>query len=187
MPFAKISFLKAGFIVIILGSFLSCKENESIVKGIIKKDVLLNKSQEEIDTHFFIVTSNVAESIITKSQLAQKKALKNTVRQISRVIENNQNLLLLDIHKESLKKLILTTEANLTVQNDDLNKLIDTADENFDKAYINSIIKSLSEQIKNFESISNETQDTSILKLVLYYLPKQYELLRQANKIQTNL
>lgn len=119
--------------------------------------------------------------------MAQHKGLKSTVREISKIIENNQNLLLLDFNNEALKKLIITTEVNSAVANDDLYKLIDTVDKNFDKACINSIIESLSEQINMFESISKKTQDTSILKLVLYYLPKQYELLRQAKKIQTNL
>ena len=187
MPFSKISLLKTGFIMIILGSFLSCKKSEPSEKATNEKDVLLKKNKEEIDAYFFIATSNVSKSIIAKSQLAQHKGLKNKVKEISKVIENNQNLLLEEVNKGALEKLIITTEVNSTVANDDLYELIDTADVNFDKAFIDSIIKSLSQQIKMFESVSKETQDTSILKLVLYYLPKQYELLRQANKIQTNL
>ncbi|MDR7211954.1 DUF4142 domain-containing protein [Flavobacterium piscis] len=187
MPLSNTSFLKTGFIVIILGSFLSCKKNEPIEKTTTKKDVLTKNSKEEKEAYFFIAASNVTKSIIAKSQLAQHKSLKNSVREISTIIENNQNLLLQEINKEALKKLIITTEVSSTVANDDLYNLIDTVNVKFDKAYISSIVKSLSEQIKLFESIAKETQDASILKLVLYYLPKQYELLREAKKIQTNL
>ena len=173
--------------MIILGSFLSCKKNEPIEKATTKKNVLTKNSKEEKEAYFFIATSNVTKSLIAKSQLAQHKSLKNTVKEISTIIENNQNLLLHEINKEALKKLIITTEVNSNVANDDLYNLIDTTDVDFDKAYIDSIIKSLSEQIKLFESISEETQDASILKLAIYFLPKQYELLREAKKIQTNL
>jgi predicted outer membrane protein len=187
MPLSKISLLKTGFIVIILSSFLSCKKNELVEKATTKKDVLTKKNTEEIEAYFFIAASNVTKSIIAKSQLAQHKSLKTEVKDISTKIENNQNLLLQEINKESLRKLIITTEVNSNIANDDLYNLIDTINVNFDKAFVNSTIKSLSEQIKLFESISKETQDASILKLVLYYLPKQYELLREAKKIQTNL
>ena len=187
MPLSNTSFLKTGFIVIILGSFLSCKENEPIEKATSKKDVLTKKNKEEIDAYFFIAASNVTKSIIAKSQLAQHRSVTVSVKNISAIIENNQNLLLQDINKETLKKLIITTDVNSNIANADLYKLIDTVDVNFDKAYIDSTVKSLSEQIKLFESISKETQDASILKLVLYYLPKQYGLLREAKKIQTNL
>ena len=48
MPFSKISLLKAGFIMIILGSFLSCKKSEPSEKANNEKDVLLKKNKEEI-------------------------------------------------------------------------------------------------------------------------------------------
>lgn len=57
----------------------------------------------------------------------------------------------------------------------------------FDKSYINSIIKSLSEQIELFESISKETEDMEVLNLVVHYLPKQYEFLREAKKIKKEI
>lgn len=187
MPLSNTSFLKTGFIVILLGSFLSCKKNEPVEKAATKKDVLKKNSKEEKEAYFFIEASNVTKSIIAKSQLAQHRSSNDSIRKISVIIENNQNLLLQEINKQTLKKLIITTEVNSNIANEDLFSLIDTLDVNFDKAYTNSLVNSLSDQIKLFESIAGKTKDALILKMVLYYLPKQRELLEEAKKIQTNL
>jgi len=45
----------------------------------------------------------------------------------------------------------------------------------------------LEEQIKLFEKIATESNDKTILKLVLQFLPEQYELLRETQTIKNSI
>lgn len=181
----KSSFLKTICIVILITAISSCKKNESLEK--VNSKYVLTKNSEEIEAYFFIATANVTKSIISKSQLAQHRSSKNTIKDVSIKIENNQNLLLQEINKIAVKKLIITNEINSTVTPEDIYELVDRRQVGFDKSYINSIIKSLSEQIDLFESISKTTEDMEILNLIIDYLPKQYEFLREAKKIKKEI
>lgn len=185
MPPSKSSFLKAICIVILIIAISSCKKNESLETA--DNKYVLIKNSEEIEAYFFIATANVTKLIISKSQLAQHKSIKNTIKDVSVKIENNQNLLLQEINKIAVKKLIIINEINPTVTREDIYELVDKGEVSFDKSYINSIIKSLSEQIELFESISKETEDMEILNLVVHYLPRQYEFLREAKKIKKEI
>jgi len=82
------------------------------------------------------------------------------------------------------KKLVVITDINVTHKRD-LYELIDTDENTFNQTYLNSISESLTEQIKLFEKISTETDDETILKLVLQYLPDQYQLLRETERLKT--
>lgn len=185
MPPLESSFLKTICIVILIITISSCKKNEGSEK--VNNKYVLTKNSEEIEAYFFIATVNVTKSIISKSQLAQHRSLKNTIKDVSIKIENNQNLLLQEINKIAVKKLIITNEINSTVTPEDLYELVDKRQVSFDKSYVNSIIKSLSEQIDLFESVSKKTEDMEILNLVVHYLPKQYEFLREAEKIKKEI
>jgi len=185
MPPSKSSFLKTICIVILIITIPSCKKNENF--EMVNSKYVLTKNSEEIEAYFFIATANVTKSIISKSQLAQHKSVKNTIKDVSIKIENNQNLLLQEINKIAVKKLIIINEINSTVTPEDIYELVDKREVSFDKSYINSIIKSLSEQIELFESISKQTEDMETLNLVVHYLPKQYEFLREAKKIKKEI
>jgi predicted outer membrane protein len=185
MPPSKLSFLKTTCIVIIITAISSCKKNESIEK--VNNKYVLTKDSEEIEAYFLIATANVTKSIISKSQLAQHKSLKNTIKEVSAEIENNQNLLLQEINKIAVKKLIIINEINSTAANEGIYELVDKREIRFDNLYINSIIHSLSEQIELFKSISKQTEDMELLNLVTHYLPKQYEFLRETQKIKKEI
>jgi len=163
----------------------SCNENENLKK--VNNKYVLTKSAEEIEAYFFTETASVTKSIISKSKLAKQKSLNNTIKIVSIKIEKNQNLLLQDISKKAIEKLIIINEITTAVTNEDLYELANKKEADFDKAYINSITKSLSETIKLFEAIARETNDTEILKLVTHYLPKQYEFLRETEKIKRQI
>lgn len=163
----------------------SCNENENLKK--VNNKYVLTKSAEEIEAYFFIATSSITKSIISKSQLAQEKSLNNSIKIVSIKIENNQNLLLQEISKTAIQKLIIINETTTVVTNKDLYELVNKKEADFDKAYINSITKSLSETIKLFEAIAKETNDMEILKIVTHYLPKQYEFLRETQKIKKEI
>lgn len=173
--------------MIVLGSFLSCKKNEPLDKAAIIQDVLTQNSVEETEASFFIAASDLTKSIIISSQRAQHTVTKSSVRQFSLVLINKQNLLLQAINNEAFNQLIIISHFNNVVVNNDQFTSIDERKTDSDQYYMNSIIALLSKQIKLFESVSKATQNTSILKLILYYLPKQYQLLREAKKIKTNL
>lgn len=185
MPPSKSSFLKTIYIVILILTIPSCKKNESLAE--VNNKYVLTKNSEEIEAYFFISIANVTKSIISKSQLAQHRSLKKTIKNVSIKIENNQNLLLQEINKIAVKKLIIINEINSTVTPEDIYELVDKREVSFDKSYINSIIKSLTEQIELFESISKQTEDMETLNLVVHYLPKQYEFLREAKKIKKEI
>lgn len=162
----------------------SCNHNENPEKT---NKYVLTKNPEEIEAYFFVAIANTTKSIISKSQLAQQKSAKGQIKNISIQTENSQKHLLQEINKIAVEKLIIINEINTTVTNKDLYELQNKNDVDFDKAYLNSITKSLSETIKLLETIANETNDTVTLKFVTHYLPKQYELLRNTEKIKRQI
>lgn len=185
MPSSKSSFLKTAFIVISTIAISSCDKNEKLEN--VSNKFVLTKNTEEIEAYFFIATASITKSIVSKSQLAQHKSSQNSIKIISTEIENNQNLLLQEINKIAIQKLVIINEINTAVTNKELYELVNKREVDFDKAYLNSVIKSSSEMIKLFESIAKETNDTTVLKLVANYLPKQYEFLRETEKIKKDI
>ncbi|GGF04198.1 DUF4142 domain-containing protein [Flavobacterium limi] len=185
MSSSKPLFFKAIFFVILILAISSCNKKKNPENK--NNKYVLTKDPEEIEAYFFVATSKTTKSIISKSQLVQQKSLQTSVKDISIQIENSQNKLLQEINKIAVQKLIIINEINATVTNKDVYELKSQKNTDFDKAYLNSVSKSLSETIRLFESIANETNDTVILKLVTHYLPKQYEILRQTEKIKKTI
>jgi hypothetical protein len=184
MPPLKAAIFKVLFLLIITFSFASCKKKEHQKINPLKQETFNKKDKEQIETSFFIATANVSNSIISKSQIAQQKRSEISIQELSKKIEEQENQLLQKVTEMASKKLIIITDIS-TAHKRDLYKLIDTNDDSFNKMYLNSISESLSEQIKLFEKISTETNDETILKLVLQYLPKQYQFLRDIEKLKT--
>jgi hypothetical protein len=180
MPRVKSIFFKTIFLLLILVFVSSCKKNYSIETSL-KNETFTKNHKEEIEAFFFIAAANVSQSIISKSQIAQQKSSDSTILEISKKIEINQNLLLQEITNLANKKLIIITEINATRKRD-LYDLIDANEYNFNHAYLDSMNDSLEEQIRLLESISKETNDQTILKMVLQYLPQQYEFSREIQK-----
>ncbi|MCI9846464.1 DUF4142 domain-containing protein [Flavobacterium pectinovorum] len=178
---SKTSFLKILFTGVTLVSINACERNDKIEKEDIQ-NVLITNNNEETEVYFFTALANSTQAIIAKSQLAQYKSLEQNTRKMSSKIENNQVMLLQEINKITLKKLIVITDINIPT-NDDLYKLIDTSYVSFDKVYINSMTKLLYEQIQLLESISKKTNDSTVSKLAFHYLPIQYKLLLETEKL----
>lgn len=182
MSSSKPLFIKVVFFVILTVTISSCNKKKNPENK--NNKYVLTKNPEETEAYFFVATSKTTKSIILKSQLAQHKSLETSVKDMSLQIDKSQNELLQEINKIAVQKLIIINEINTSVTNKDIYELQNKKDADFDKAYLNSISKSFSETIRLFESVANETNDTVILKLVTHYLPKQYELLRQTEKIK---
>ncbi|WP_163411435.1 DUF4142 domain-containing protein [Flavobacterium ajazii] len=177
---SKTSFLKILFSGVTLLSINACEKKDKIEKEGIK-NVLTAQNNDETEIYFFTAIANSTQAIIAKSQLAQYKSLEQKTRDISSKIENNQVMLLQEINKISLKKLIVITDINVPA-NDDLYKLIDTSYTSFDEVYIHSMTRLLYEQIQLLEIISKKTNDSAISKLAFHYLPLQYRLLLETEK-----
>ena len=184
MPLSKPSFLKRAFVVILTITISSCTKNDKLEK--VNNKYVLTKDTEVIEAYFFVAAAGITKSIISKSQLAEYKSVHNATKIVSSKIENSQNLLLQEINKIAIKKLIIINEVNTSVKNKDLYELT-KRDVDFDNVYLNSVVKSLSEMIKLFESIAKETNDPTVLKFVAHYLPKQYEFLRETKKIKKQI
>ncbi|OXG06176.1 uncharacterized protein DUF4142 [Flavobacterium araucananum] len=168
------------FLLIMLFCISSCKKTNPI-ENTLKNEAFIKTEKEEIEAFFFIATANASKSIISKSEIAQQKSSDSTIQELSKKIEINQNQLLQEVSKMANKKLIIITEINATHKRD-LYELIDASNIDFNKTYLDSMIESLKEEIGLFESISKETNDKMILKLVLHYLPEQYQILRELQK-----
>ncbi|WP_316635574.1 DUF4142 domain-containing protein [uncultured Flavobacterium sp.] len=181
IPPLKATIFRAVFLLIILVCISSCKKTNTIETSL-KNEAFTKNEKEEIEAFFFIATANVSKAIISKSQIAQQKSSDIKIQELSEKIEFQQSNLLEDVNRIANRKLIIITEINATHKRD-LYDLIDATDVSFKKAYLNSMAQSLSEQINLFESISKETNDKTILKLVLQYLPEQYQLLRETERI----
>ncbi|SMO46316.1 protein of unknown function [Flavobacterium resistens] len=187
MPLIKVAILKVFFLLIIL-SFSACGKKERQKANFFKNETFsqnnkLQIDKDQIETSFFIAAANVSNVLISKSQFAQKHS-ENPIQDLSKKIEEHQNQLLQQIAEMANKKLVVITDINVTHKRD-LYELIDTDENTFNQTYLNSISESLTEQIKLFEKISTETDDETILKLVLQYLPDQYQLLRETERLKT--
>ncbi|WP_243854622.1 DUF4142 domain-containing protein [Flavobacterium sp. 270] len=130
--------------------------------------------------------ANASKSIISKSKIAKQKCSEIKILELSNKVEDHQNQLLQEVTNLADKRLVIITEINATHKRD-LYALIDASGPNFKNTYLNSIIASLEEQIQLFESISKDTNDKAILKLVLQYLPEQYKLLRETERIKKQI
>lgn len=184
MPMLRATFLRVFFLFIVI-CITSCKKNNPI-ENTLKNETFNTNDKEQMEAYFFIATANLSKAIISKSQIAEQKASKSIIKQLSRKIENHQNNLLKDIAKIANKRLVIVTEINNSSKLE-LYKLIDTNVAHFDKVYLNSLLESLNEQIKTLESVSKETNDEVILKLVLHYLPEMYQLLRETEQIKQQI
>lgn len=184
---SKRSFFKTAFIVIVTITISSCNENEKPENRKPENKYVLTKNTEQTEAYFFVATAGVTKTIISKAQLAKRKSLQNSIKIVSSKIENNQKMLLQEINKIAVQKLIIISGINTSVTNKDLYELANKKDVDFDDAYLNSITQSLTEMIGLFESIVKETNDMVILKLVAHYLPKQYEFLRETEKIKKQI
>jgi len=126
---------------------------------------------------------NIANSMLSKSQIAQQKSSESKILDVSKKIENHQNQLLQEVTEMANKKLIIVTDINAS-HNDELLELNTATGINFNKTYLSSMVTTLKQEISLFENISKETNDEMILKLVLQYLPEQYQLLRETEQIK---
>ncbi|GAA3771379.1 DUF4142 domain-containing protein [Flavobacterium ginsengiterrae] len=176
-PVLKATIFKVLFLLIIL-CVSSCKKNNSIESTFKKNEAFTKNEEEETIAFFFIETANVGKTIISKSQIAQQKSSENSIVILGKKIESHQNQLLQEVTELANKKLLIISEINATHRRDTY-ELITANSSNFDKVYLNSMKKCLEEQIRLLENVSKETNDKIILKLVLKYLPEQFDLLRE--------
>ena len=179
----KYLLIKAFFVFAILTTMLSCKKNEAFEKTA-DKDIFSKNNSEEIDAYFLVATANISKAIISKSQIAQQKCQDIRIKRLSSKIETNQNELLREITTMASKKLVIILNTDEKQSNDDLYTLIGTNKADFDKAYIDLIIESISDQIELLKSITRETNDTDIIKLSIKYLPTQYRFLDESKALK---
>lgn len=167
--------------LLILVCTSSCKKNNPIENTLKKNEAFTKNEEEETEVLFFIATTNVSKAIISKSQVAQQKSSEKSIMSLGRKIERHQNRLLQDITRLANKKLIIISEANAAHRRDTY-ELITASEADFDSVYLNSIKECLEEQIELLEKVSKETNDKTVLKLVLNYLPEQFDLLRETER-----
>lgn len=180
-PVLKASIFKVLFFLILI-CVSSCKKTDSIENTFKKNEAFSKNEEEETIAFFFIETANLGKTIISKSQVAQQKSSENSIVILGKKIESHQNQLLQEVTELANKKLLIISEINSTHRRDTY-ELITASSSNFDKVYLNSMKKCLEEQIRLLENVSKETNDKIILKLVLKYLPEQFDLLRETEAL----
>lgn len=148
-----------------------------------KNQAFAKNDREETEVFFFISTANVSKTIISKSQIAQQKSSDVIVQELSKRIEVQESQLLEAITTMATSKLIVITEINATHKRD-LYNLIDANGYDFNSIYLNAMTDAICNQIELLEAISRETNDKEILELVLRFLPQQYRLLRETERIK---
>jgi hypothetical protein len=183
IPLLKASIFKVLFLLIFIVSFSSCgKKNQQ--SNSFKKEAFNKSNNEELENSFFIEMGNIVNSMISKSQVAQQKSSEIKIVEVSKKIADHQIQLLKQVTEMANKKLIIITDIN-AAHKDELTALNNTDASGFNKAYLSSMTTALDQQIKLFEQISKKTNDQLILKLVLQYLPEQYQLLRETEQIKS--
>ncbi|KRD06499.1 hypothetical protein ASE21_20305 [Flavobacterium sp. Root901] len=182
-PVVKATIFKVLILLIII-FVSSCKKNNSIENTLKKNETFTKNEEEETVAFFFVETANIGKKIISKSQIAQEKSSDNSIVILGKKIQRHQNRLLQEITELANKKLIIISEINAAHRRDTYD-LITANSADFNRVYLNSMKECLKQQIKLLESVSKETNDKIILKLVLKYLPEQFNLLRETESIIT--
>ncbi|SHM83842.1 DUF4142 domain-containing protein [Flavobacterium saccharophilum] len=179
---SKAPIFKVLFLLIFTICFSSCgKKNQQT--NSFKKEAFNKSNNEELENSFFIEMGNVMNSMISKSQVAQQKSSDNKIVEVSKKIADHQIQLLQQVTEMANKKLIIITDIN-AAHKQELTELSNTTGSSFNDAYLSSMTAALDQQIKLLEQISKRTNDQLILKLVLQYLPEQYQLLRETEQIK---
>lgn len=182
IPPLKTAYFRVFFLFVLALCTTSCRKINPI-ENTLKNQAFAKNDREETEVFFFISTANISKSIISKSQIAQQKSSDVIVQELSKRIEVQENQLLEEVTKMATSKLIVITEINATHKRD-LYNLIDASSNDFNNIYLNAMKETISDQIELFEKISRETNDKEILELVLRFLPEQYKLLRETERIQ---
>lgn len=181
IPPLKAIIFKVFFLLVLIVCMTSCRKVNPI-ENTLKNQAFAKTDREETEVFFFISTANVSKSIISKSQIAQQKSSDIYIQELSRRMETQQSQLLDEISKMATSKLIVITEIDATHKRD-LYDLIDAKGGDFNTVYLDAMKESICDQIDLLETISRETNDKQILQLVLRYLPEQFRLLRETERI----
>ncbi|KAF2341402.1 DUF4142 domain-containing protein [Flavobacterium tistrianum] len=182
IPPLKATYFRVFFLFVLVFCATSCRKINPI-ENTLKNQAFAKNDREETEVFFFISTANISKSIISKSQIAQQKSSDIIVQELSKRIEIQENQLLEAITKMATSKLIVITEINATHKRD-LYNLIDASNNNFNIIYLDAVTDAICNQIELLETISRETNDKEILELVLRFLPEQYKLLRETERIK---
>ena len=181
IPPVKTAFFRVFFLSVLTVCLSSCRKVNPIEKSL-KAQTFAQTEKEETEVFFFISSVNVSTSIISKSQIAQQKSSDVIVQELSKRIEIQQNQFLDEITRLATSKLIVITEIDGTHKRD-LYNLIDAKENDFNNVYLYAMQEKLCSQIDLLETISRETNDKKILELVLRFLPEQFKLLRETERI----
>lgn len=182
IPPMKTAYFRVFFLIVLVLCITSCRKINPI-ENTLKNQSFAKNDREETEVFFFISVANISKSIISKSQIAQQKSSDVIVQELSKRIEVQESQLLEAITKMATSKLIVITEINATHKRD-LYNLIDASSYEFDSIYLNAMTDAICNQIEVLEAISRETNDKKILELVLRFLPQQYKLLRETERIK---
>ncbi|MFC0779357.1 DUF4142 domain-containing protein [Flavobacterium sp. HJSW_4] len=182
IPHLKTVYFKVFFLFVLIICITSCRKINPI-ENTLKNQAFAKNEREETEVFFFISVANVSKSIISKSQIAQQKSSDVIVQELSKRIEVQENQLLEEITKMATSKLIVITEIN-AMHKRDLYNLVDASNNDFNSIYLDAMTDAICDQIELLETISRETNDKQILELVLRFLPEQYKLLREAERIK---
>ncbi|WP_276380728.1 DUF4142 domain-containing protein [Flavobacterium sp. H4147] len=180
-PVLKAIIFKVLFLLIVI-FVTSCRKSNSIESNLKKNEAFSKNDKEEVEAFFFIATANVGKTIISKSQIAQQKSSESSIMILGKKIERNQSRLLQEVTELANKKLIIISEINATHRRDTYDLVTAKNSSEFNRVYLRAMKKCLEEQIQLLETVSKETNDKAILKLVLKYLPEQFDLLREVEQ-----
>ncbi|MDP5200063.1 DUF4142 domain-containing protein [Flavobacterium sp. DG2-3] len=182
IPPMKTAYFKVFFSFLLVICITSCRKINPI-ENTLKNQAFAKNEREETEVFFFISTANITKSIISKSQIAQQKSSDIIVQELSKRIEVQENQLLEELNKMATSKLIVITEINATHKRD-LYNLIDANGNDFNTIYLDAVSEGICDQIELLETISRETNDKAILEFVLRFLPEQYKLLRETERLK---
>jgi len=180
-PVLKAIIFKVLFLLIVI-FVTSCRKSNSIESNLKKNEAFSKNDKEEVEAFFFIATANVGKTIISKSQIAQQKSSESSIMILGKKIERSQSRLLQEVTELANKKLIIISEINATHRRDTYDLVTAKNSSEFNRIYLRAMKKCLEEQIQLLETVSKETNDKAILKLVLKYLPEQFDLLREVEQ-----
>ncbi|KAF2338059.1 DUF4142 domain-containing protein [Flavobacterium ginsenosidimutans] len=182
IPPLKASIFKVLFSFLLILCIASCRKINPI-ENTLKNQAFAKNDREETEVFFFISTANVSKSIISKSQIAQQKSSDVIVKELAKRIEIQQSQLLEEVTKMATSKLIVITEINATHKRD-LYNILDANRNEFNNIYLDAMTDAICDQIELLEKISRETNDKETLELVLRYLPEEYKLLRETERVK---
>jgi putative membrane protein len=157
------------------------------VSGAVQPSANTKVSEKGKDLAFVNEAASAGLMEVQLGKLAQQKATSQQVKDFGRMMERDHS----DANsklKAAMQKVGVTVPSNMIEKHEDnVESLSKKSGADFDKAYVDLMVKDHKEDVNKFEKASSEIQDASLKQWVSSTLPVLKKHLAEAEKLQARV